>query len=139
MIKGAWGELTSLSSIEEREEGELQTPPLSRQRGWLSCTAGYASTCGVHFRFIFLSPLFSSDRTCEITRCSHTNTSPCTPGVEHDTHDTSPKEARRKRDTQDNRRALLKTRNPTRPGENPSGCTAVMGCPRSVRLPPRTS
>jgi hypothetical protein len=30
---------------------------------------------------------------------------------------------------------LLKTRNPTRPGETPSGRTAVMGCPRSVRPP----
>jgi hypothetical protein len=33
------------------------------------------------------------------------------------------------------RRALLKTRNPTRPGETPSGRTAVMGFPRSVRPP----
>jgi hypothetical protein len=33
------------------------------------------------------------------------------------------------------RRALLKTRNPTRPGETPSGRTAMMGCPRSVRPP----
>jgi hypothetical protein len=33
------------------------------------------------------------------------------------------------------RRALLKTRNPTCPGETPSGHTAVMGCPRSVRPP----
>jgi hypothetical protein len=33
------------------------------------------------------------------------------------------------------RQALLKTRNPTRPGETPSGRTAVMGCPRSIRPP----
>jgi hypothetical protein len=39
------------------------------------------------------------------------------------------------------RRALLRTRNPTRPGETPSGRTAVMGCPRLVRPPlqPRRS
>ena len=30
------------------------------------------------------------------------NTTPCTLGVEHDTHDMSLKEAHRKRDTQDN-------------------------------------
>ena len=59
----------------------------------------------------------------------------CTPGVERDTQETSPEEAGRKRDTQDNPASAFGTRNPTRPGGTPSGRTAVMSCPRSVRPP----
>lgn len=51
------------------------------------------------------------------------------------------KESHRKRDSQVNRRELLRTRNPTLPGETPSGSAAAMGCPRSVQPPlePRNS
>ena len=41
----------------------------------------------------------------------------------------------RKRGTQAIRRALLSTRNPTRPGETPSGRTAAMGCTRCPPAP----
>ena len=58
----------------------------------------------------------------------------CTLSVEHDTQEMSPKEARRKRDTQDNPAGAFETRHPTRPGETPSGRTAAMGCPRSLRV-----
>jgi hypothetical protein len=70
--------------------------------------------------------------------CSHTNTSPCrrVPPTS-----SAIRRTRRRRRLAGStirmtiRRALLKTRNPTRPGETSSGRTVVMGCPRSVHPP----
>ena len=45
------------------------------------------------------------------------------------------KESHGKRDSQVDRRELLRTQNPTLPGGTPSGSRAAMGCPRSVKLP----
>ena len=51
--------------------------------------------------------------------CSHTNTSSCTLGVERDTQDTSPKEANRKRDTQDNPTSAFEDPKPHAAGRDP--------------------
>jgi len=48
---------------------------------------------------------------------------------ERDTQDTSPEEPHREHNTQDMPARSLETRNPTRPGETPSGRAAAMGCP----------
>ena len=59
----------------------------------------------------------------------------CTSGIERDTQDTAPEETRRNHDTQDNSSSAFETRNPTRPGWNPSGRAVAMGCPRLIRSP----
>ena len=63
----------------------------------------------------------------------NTSRVPSTPGVMH--RSSRRRRPDRQRDTQDSQRALLKTRNPTRPGGTPSGSVAAMGCPRSIRSP----
>jgi hypothetical protein len=67
---------------------------------------------------LFVGLASVSDPT-EVRPCSHTNTSPCTSGVERDTQDTSPDEARRKRDTQDNSAGSFENPKPHTPGRDP--------------------
>ena len=76
-------------------------------------------------------------KKCVRTRTRHRV--PSTPGVMH--RSSRRRRPDRQRDTQDSRRALLQTRNPTHPGGTPSGSAAAMGCPRSIRSPlePRDS
>ena len=66
---------------------------------------------------------------------------PWTPGVMHRSSHGRRPDRKHGTQTQAIRRALLYTRNPTRPGGTPSGRAAAMGCPRSARPPlgPRSS
>ena len=59
----------------------------------------------------------------------------CTLDAGGDAPQLTSKESHRKRDSQVDRRELLRTRNPTLPGGTPSGSAAAMGCPRSVKPP----
>ena len=59
----------------------------------------------------------------------------CTLDAGGDAPQLTSKDSHRKRDSQDDRRELLKTRNPAHPGGTPSGSTAAMGCSRSIRSP----